>query len=100
MGRFVAHGATLDEMAAGERAAYRLVADVRTNGPGRFDRASHSKPEASGLRGNNARVSPSPRRHLAKTSDEDALDPCFEEEVEARGVEGQRDAVFICAADH
>ncbi len=49
-------------------------------------------------RGNNARVSPSPRRHLAKTSDEGALDSCVEEEVAARGVEGRRDAVFICAA--
>ena len=51
-------------------------------------------------RGNSARVSPSPRRHLAKTSDEGAPDPCFEEEVAARGVEGRRDAVIIFAADH
>ncbi len=46
------------------------------------------------------RVSPRPQRHLAKTSDEGALDSCFEEEVEAKAVEGRRSAVIICATDH
>ena len=34
------------------------------------------------------------------SSDEGALDPCVEEEVEARGVEGRRDAVTIFSTGH
>ena len=51
-------------------------------------------------RTNSARVSPRPRRHLAMTDDEGALDPCIEEEVEASGGEGRKDAVTVCAAEH
>ena len=49
---------------------------------------------------NSVRVWPSTRRHLAKTADEGALNPCVEEKVAARGAEGRRDACVIHGAVH
>ncbi|MCZ6738892.1 MAG: hypothetical protein O7C01_03845, partial [Actinobacteria bacterium] len=51
-------------------------------------------------RGNSASRSPSHRRHLARTHNEDASARCVEAEDAARGVEGRRDAAIICATHH